>query len=373
MQAGAATAPRAARRGAVPRTLAQLATSLTAALATCAPAARLPASPNPGWSADTVWVAADRDGDALVELDGDLLVVARRPLAGPLHVRCGGGRTWVVHAPLGHPGGPQALRPWTARGPGPALSVGEVLDLEVDARGAALVLERDPRGAVRLGRAQPDGASCDLGAPPGAVALALGARGPALALGTGGWAVAGCEGPWRVLGGLDGAEVLDLEPGPDGGWWTLERHRGEPEVLCVARSAEGLPRAAWPVGRSRRLARRAAGAWAWEPDERLLFAPRGGPCRLAQAGARAAVGDGRGGLVVAAAGALLRLTADGAAAPGQGGFARLVDVERVARDYSSPPSSLDAPGRRISYLRMRRHRVVRLTPSSRAASSRRRG
>jgi hypothetical protein len=34
-------------------------------------------------------------------------------------------------------------------------------------------------------------------------------------------------------------------------------------------------------------------------------------------------------LVVAAAGALLRLAPGGAAAPGQGGFARLLDVERL--------------------------------------------
>lgn len=286
----------------------------------------------PGWDPRTAWVAADRDGSALVELDGDLLVLARRELECPLWVRAGGGQTWVVHAPAGAPTPPFALRVWGAAGAGPAAAVGETLGMEVDAQGRALVLVRDGAGASALERYGSSGLVCDMGAPPESAALALGPRGPAVALGVAGWAELLPDGGWRRNAGFEGACVLDLAPRAEGGWWILVRLPGETDAWRVAVNGEGLPLELQPVGDARRLARRCAAPWAWSTGAREVRGPGPSGARgvsLHHAGAGAAVGDAHGGLVVAAAGALLRLAPSGAASPGQGGFMRLTDLERL--------------------------------------------
>lgn len=280
------------------------------------------------WTPGTAWVAADRDGDALVELDEDLFVLGRHVLESPLLLRAGGGRVWIVHAPAGAPGPPQALRPWGATGAGAARAVGAVLDLEVDGRGRALVLE-EVGGERSLTRHDVRAAPCDLEVPAGAVALALAPTGPAVALGRSGWAERDPTGRWRVRSGLEGAAVLDLAARPQGGWWSVEEVPGEAGCVLVTRDGSGVPLRARAVGDVHALARRAAGPWAWAWDERDLAPPEGPALMLGAAGARAAVGDARGGVVLAAGGALLRLTSEGRGAPGQGGFARLVDLERL--------------------------------------------
>jgi hypothetical protein len=299
----------------------------------CAQAEGPGAARPPGWDARTVWVAADRDGDALIELDLDLFVVGRRALESPLVVRAAGGALWVVHAPAGSPEPPLALRRWGEGGPGPPAAVGEVLALEVDGAGRALLLERAGDGDVRLLRFDAAGEVCDLQAPQEGRALALGTAGPALALGDAGWAEAGPDGSWRRRTGFEGAVVLDLAARTGGGWWTLAWIPGETEALCIAHDSDGVPREVRDVGAARRLARGRGPPWVWAVDARAVRAPLAAAGRVVElplAGARAALADGRGGLVVAAAGALLRLDARGAARPGQGGFARLVDLECLA-------------------------------------------
>lgn len=291
-----------------------------------------------GWHARTAWIAADRDGHALVELDEDLFVVGRRALTNPLWVRAGPGVVWAVHATLGSPHAPLALRAWGARGPEPPRAVGEVLGLEVSPDGQALVLERTATGEVRLTSHGPARPPCDLEAPQAALALALGPVGPGLALGERGWAWRTLGGSWRACSGFEKGAVLDLAPSQEGGWWTLARLPGEPESLCVEVDGDGVVREVRPVGSARRLARGTRQPWAWEPDGRDLCSPTGRALALASRGILAAVGDARGGLLVAAGGAILRLDEAGRARPGQGGFARLVDLERLDR----PASPADA-------------------------------
>lgn len=289
----------------------------------------------PGWDPRTAWLAADRDGNALVELDEDLFVVGVRELPHPLWVRTHGAHVWVVHAPQGSPDPPLSLRAWGAAGPGPAREVGEVLGLEVEPSGSVLVLERARGGGARLTRHDAAGGACDLAAPQGAVALALGPQGAGLALGDRGWASLGPEGTWVVRDGLERGSVLDLAPRAEGGWWTLLRWPGEPESLCVAIDGAGVPVEVRHVGSARRLSRRGGRPWAWEGDGRTIHGGGAQPIELSSRGSQAAVGDGDGGLLCAAAGAILRVDAAGAARPGQGGFARLVDLERL-----SPPRPL---------------------------------
>lgn len=284
----------------------------------------------PGWDPRTVWLAADRDGNALVELDEDLFVVGVRELPHPLWVRTHGASVWVVHAPRGSPDPPLSLRAWSASGPGPAREVGEVLGLEVEPSGSVLVLERAHGGGARLTRHDAAGGACDLAAPQGAVALALGPQGAGLALGDHGWASREPAGTWVVRDGLERGSVLDLAPRAEGGWWTLLRWPGETGSLCVAIDDAGSPVEVRHVGSARRLSRRGGRPWAWEGDGRTIHGGGSQPIELSSRGTQAAVGDGHGGLLCAAAGAILRVDAAGAARPGQGGFARLVDLERLA-------------------------------------------
>jgi hypothetical protein len=292
------------------------------------------------------WVVADRDGDELVELDDDLLVLSRRRLESPLFLRAGRpGWLWIVHAPLGRPAGPCELAASEFGGePRRVVGLDEVLDLAVDGDGRALALVRAAQGSVHLERVDPSGEHCRLPVPAGAQRVVWNGGRVAVALGSAGWALFDEPlGTWRPLPGLDGAAVCDLAPGPAGGWRTLVLASGESNARLVELDFELVPREVLAAGSCRRLARghvRAGRAWVWSADGRAaLRLPVNWEAELRglpALGARAALEERDGGLLVATAGAILRLDPAGRALPGQGGFVRLVDVERAGRAPTGP-------------------------------------
>jgi hypothetical protein len=299
---------------------------------------RLRGSGAPVPSGSARWVVADRDGGELVLLDEDLLVVERRELPWPTHVRAGpDGGLWAVSARDGHPDGVHELVRMDAAGALDVLhTLPPVLDLEVDDAGRAWLLVRPRAGGAEVvvtgGRAWP----ARFPAPHDARALVLdGERTALVSPRSGLLALEPASGCWERVAGPDEGELLDAAPADDAGWWLLVRAgpTGEERLLRLEggrawdarcpgaeRLAAGRAdtRACWVVGEQGNWVRRLAG----DARSRGLFA------RPAARGGQAAALDEEGGLVLAAGGALLRLRSDGATAPGQGGFAHLSDLDR---------------------------------------------
>ena len=281
-----------------------------------------------------VWVS-DRDGQALIGLDRDLLVAARVEVPWPTEIEaCEGGGVWAVSAREGDPlGAHDLLRLLPDGGLGAPIEVGPVIHLAtvgVD----ALVTEREEDGATRVRRFAPDGmASLVAELPDALCASGVGervivgtARGAVLAFGRG--APAGSQ-----LGGA----ICDVAPGPSAGaWWVLERKHGGPGRLLLL---DAELRTLWSVScelEASHLAPVAGQERIWLVDAARPLACRFGPggvlelaCGpLPQAGLGRAAALDDGGLLVAAPGALLHLDARGRLVPGQGGFDFLTDVAR---------------------------------------------
>jgi hypothetical protein len=286
------------------------------------------------------WVAADRDGCELVLLDEDLMVVERRALPWPTHVRAFGrdGSLWVVSALAGHPRGAQELLRMDALGRVEALhALPPAVDLEVEASGRAWVLVRPSGGGAEVWTTEGGSAPARLPAPTDARALVVAPDRIALVSpGQGLLLLDEASGCWMPIAGPATVGVLDAAPAAGGGWWLLVRGGapGSERVLhLVGRRAARIPcsGAEWLVGPG------PTGGACWVVGEdggwlRRVVAARGGRglfvCPAAEGG-RAAALDAEGGLVLAAGGALLRLRSDGSAAPGQGGFAHLSDLDRL--------------------------------------------
>lgn len=317
-------------------------------------AARLPLAGVPGAAA--LWVA-DRDGDAVVALDGDGLEVRREPLRSPVALAPGGGGAlWVASARDGWALGEHRLL-HLAPGGGrtvAAAGLGPVLDLEPLPDGGALLVELVDGGANRVIAGGGSGAGPH-GVPAGTGAGVTGPRVLATLDGAGCAAARPVDdggqvaievlvGDWaggltllrdgvvvdrRILGG----ELGDLAPGPGGTWFALDV-AGRRLVLLDANlavlwsvdhglAATGLavvPGAerVWLVDGTEPLARRYGPGGALELETGLLASDLG-----------AAAGGPAGDLWAAAPGAVLHLDAAGASLPGQGGFAYLTDLARV--------------------------------------------
>jgi len=281
---------------------------------------------------------ADRDGGEVVLLDPDLLVIQRLRVPWPTQItsRAGGG-LWVVCATQGNPRGPHELRRLAGGlDEGAALEVAPVIDLESDPEGGVWLLTAPPGGAPQLQRLAVDGTPEVLPAPSQARRLALSGARVAIAARTQGLLLLE-EGSraWESVPDCEGLDVLDVAADGSGGWWLLARAdlpgsehalhldaslRVLAEVPCQDARAlavgGGLGMAPWVLG--------PRGAWV----QRLVAPSPRSQARvsLSARGAETAVLDGRGGLLLAACGALLRLGPDGWNEPGQGGFECLVDV-----------------------------------------------
>jgi hypothetical protein len=285
------------------------------------------------------WIVADRDGGEVIWLDADLFVVERSDVPWPTRVRATRAGAWVTSAVHGHPKAEHLVR-WLALEPSAAASVAvpPVLDLELDVEGRALVLARDAAGAHSLLRIAAHGIDASFDAPAGSRSLAVSGSQIGLAAGSTGFLVLDEQrGAWSCAWAHASASLIDVAPGEQG-WWLLCRddpsasewavrigsdlRAGEPLPVHGAERAAacgGDASALWLLG--------GEGSWAKRADASsgavlsLASLPAPGVAELAA--------DSRGGLVLAAAGAVLRLDREGVAAPGQGGFRRLADLARI--------------------------------------------
>lgn len=322
--------------------------ALCASLA--AAAATAPRTERPG--AVRYWTA-DRDAQAVVGLDDDLLERARCSVRWPVQVeaRADGG-AWVASAAQGLALGAYRLVRVDSGGVVVrAVDVGAVLDLDAAEGRDAFVLEREPghegddaedaTRAPRLLRVAAEDPLEVLAEVPRAHCVAA-AAGRAL--------VGGDDGSLRLLearpGGAvlaaadAGAQVVDVAPAggePAGRWWVLALEGGGIGRLEL-RAADLSP--LWSVSTGLRPLHMIAvpGAErAWIADVTAPCARRYGPGGaleldlqpVPQLGLDRGAADPAGGVVLTSPGALVRLDSDGRLVPGQGGFDFPVDVGRV--------------------------------------------
>jgi len=300
--------------------------------------------PSPGGNREAGeprWVVADRDARRIVLLDDDLLVVERREVPWPTHVRAApGGALWIVSATLGHPRAGHELLLTDRVGRSQAVwEVPPVLDLEVERTGRAWILDRPPSGSLQVRAFAPGKAPACFSVPDRARAIAMGDGSVLVAAGDEGLGVLDpASGDWRLAWHEEGCCVLEVAAHGGPRAWLLVREGldGSERVVeldgvlatagnvrspgsALVSASQGVQAAVWSVG--------ATGDWARRLD------PREGRSsavvRLPALGAVAAFTELDGGLLVAAGGALLRLDRSGRVLPGQGGFARLVDLDAL--------------------------------------------
>jgi hypothetical protein len=283
--------------------------------------------------------AADRDARRVVGLDENLFVVASLPADWPVRLEArGDGGLWVARAASGDPTGPHVLERWSSAGAVLAsVPLGPLYDLACIDGGEALAVAGTATGTRDALIAAGDGTwrACD--AP--ADVLSVAGRGGQWLLGTesGALELRDVLDPTLVLAQRQlGGIVSDVAPGPRrGSWWALDAsgspsHRRivflEPDLTTSWERVVGLAaHSLAPVPGEERV---------WVVDATAPLARRFGPggtleiagAQLALAGAERARALAGGGALFPAAGALLRLDAQGIAAPGQGGFDFLVDV-----------------------------------------------
>jgi hypothetical protein len=286
------------------------------------------------------WIAADRDGGALVFLDADLFVVERRSVPWPTKVRAARGGIWTVSAVQGHPKGEHDLR-WTAWDGSAAASVvvPPVIDLETDADGSAWLLARTDSESCEVLRAVAQGLQDRIDAPSDARSLAVREGRVGLAAGASGFLVLDEERCAWLRAQLPGAaRALDAAAIAQG-WWVLLRDALPGSERLVRLDLELNATAAVAAAEAERIAEFGLdeGSGVWLLGGSGTWARRSGPrhgeelafVHLSALGVNELAADTRGAVLLAAAGALLRFDGAGFPAPGQGGFSRLVDLTRV--------------------------------------------
>ncbi len=321
-----------------------------------------------------LWVA-DREGQSLLGLDGDLYVVETRRASWPVGVLTGqGGRLWTVEAPQATPLGDHRLAQWAAGGELLwEAELGPVLDLAADGAGRVLVVEMGTGSGEgnRLLLADPEAALVAEGGGEDLVELLSGplincAAGEAgmvlVGTGDGRLLVLRHSAPSRVLRVLEvGGQVGDVAPvgWPSGS--AAHPRAGAPPVAPAGASAQEPGGNGWWIldvatpGRLLRLDADLGVAWelptgirpahlipdagrgcVWAADVNEPFVRRWGVDGslelnlgdLPLGGLDRGVVLG-GGIVLTAPGALLRLDGTGGVLPGQGGFHFPVDLAAV--------------------------------------------
>jgi hypothetical protein len=290
------------------------------------------------------YFAADRDAGQVIALDVDLIEVRRfaAPYVIELETRSDG-RLWAVSASALGPLGPHSLRKLDLHGQIEfERPVGPLYDLACLDGDWALLVEQRPDGLRE--------ASATSGA--GVVkSLAIGASLATVAGRAGGVLVGGHDGwlrsyrLWPMPGLAQerdfGGVIADVAPGPERGSFYVLDAAGSPSQRRLALVNAALA-TVWsrPLGCSAlQLAVTSDSQRVWVADGGARFARRfglGGALEipyasLPVAGCDRGVAEAQGGALFAAPGALVRLAADGALLPGQGGFDFLVDVAERAQ------------------------------------------
>jgi hypothetical protein len=283
--------------------------------------------------------AADRDAGQISALDADLIEVRRfaAPFAVELEPRSDG-RLWVVAASALGPLGPHWLRRYDPHG---ALEfeapVGSLYDLAcLDGDWALLVTQR-PDGLREASATSGAGAAQTL-AVGAALSTIAGRAGGALVGSHDGWLRSYRVWPTPALAHERdfGGVIADVAPGPERGSFYVLDVAGAPSQRRLALVNASLA-TVWvrALGCSAlHLAVTPDAQRVWVADGGGRFARRFGVggvleisfAALPAAGCERGVAEAQGGAVFAAPGALVRLAADGAVLPGQGGFDFLVDV-----------------------------------------------
>ena len=280
------------------------------------------------------WVA-DRAAGEVVALDEELCVQERIGVAAPESVRADGDGLWIAARR-------RLVRRERRSGDDTASDLAELVALEVDAEGRALVLERPPESKrertaseTLLWRVEPDHHRTLLGAFPAAEALAVqsglllvgGANGELAALRP--------DGAVLSLGRVPGP-TRALAPGPRAGeWWALVGADGT-NLLLLDRELAPRWSAACPPGTSRFAP--------VEGEPRVWVAGEGRALRVGSDGAlELELGAGpweaalatRSGVLLLGRGALLEVEVRHGCASvrrTQGGFAALAVLTRAGRE-----------------------------------------
>lgn len=293
--------------------------------------------PAPAPAGPAVLWAVDRDGHELVGLDRDLLVAKSVHVDWPLEVECtGDGGTWVLRSGNGQAGTSVRLDRFDADGVLiTQLYLEDSFDLDVLDGEQALLIERASTGP-RVLRVRTEGSWYPVSTDP-RVTCVSGSRGTVL-VGTNDGAVMRVDpssGAILAQVQLDG-HVGDLVRGPTpGSCWALDT-QGTGRLFLLD---ENLA-VRWAVGvgyESRHVAPVPGEERAWVADVNSPRVRRFGPSAVIEldhqglptAGLDRVVPWRNGGALLVAPGALVHLTAQGALAPGQGGFAWLGDADRI--------------------------------------------
>lgn len=293
------------------------------------------ADPPPTPPGDVAVWAADRDASRVFGLDADLRLARRIPVDWPLDVEpAHDGGLWVLRAETNLSSATHRLDRFDAQGAMVTeLWVERALDLDVLAGGEQALLVEERLGyPPRVIRVRTEGSVFPLHERDGLLCVA-GER-DALLAGTGDGHVLRVHATsGAVLASASvGGRIADLAPGPTAGSaWALDV-AGNGRVLRLAADlavvwSAPLPRAArWlaPVPGEERV-------WVACTSEPCVvrFGPGGAleldRCGLPLPGLERALAW-RGGVLVTAVGAVLRLDHEGNPRPGQGGFDYLVDL-----------------------------------------------
>ena len=287
-----------------------------------------------------VWVA-DRDASRVYGLDSNLLLARRLAVDWPLEVEpAHDGGLWVLRSAAGISSSTHRLDRFDANGVlVTELWLERATDLDVLGGGEqALLVEERAGFPARLLRVRTEGSLFVL-IERGGLACVTGERDTAV-VGTSEGDVlrVHAESGAVVTSARVGTRIIDLAPGPEPGMaWALDG-AGNGRVVLLAADLS--------VRWSRALARSAAHLAPVRGEERVWLANTLEPCvvRIGPDGVLELDRCGlplpgldralawRGGVIVSAVGAILRLDSTGNLRPGQGGFDFVVDIAPTSRE-----------------------------------------